>query len=143
LDSALCPDVVTDLIEEDWNHTVHEDFRIKLFREPDYLLGRQPFDASRHQLLGVVEDPKGNEVIPLGFTHCGFDLMDACFGNSALTNCGRQPEAFAPSIVNEFGLVADLKTAIKIRDKLRRLQPDDPHLGDCNVWLIARASPAR
>lgn len=141
LDSIMCPDVITDLLDEDWNHNVHDDCRIELFRDPEYLMGRQPLDPSRHQLFAILEHSDGSKRVPPGFTRCGFDIMDSYFGNSTLTGCGQIPEAFDPSIVNQFGLLSDYGTAIEIRDRMRRLQPDDPHLGDCEVWFIARTLP--
>jgi len=141
LDSMMCPDLVTELRDEDWNFNVQEDYRTELFRDPDYLMARQPFDQSVHQLLGVVESPNGHETLPTGFIQCGFDIMDSYFGNSTLTNCGPIPEAFMPSDVNNFGLLPDCGKAIAVRDTMRKLQPDDSHLGDCDVWLIARRLP--
>jgi hypothetical protein len=141
LDSMMCPDVITDLRDEDWNHNVHEDFRTDLFWDPDYLMKRQPLDAKRHQLLAVLELPNGTEDPPSGFTDCGFDIMDSYFGNSTLTNCGPIPDAFDPSDVNRSGLLPNVETAYVVRDAMRRLQPDDPHLGDCEVWRVARRLP--
>jgi hypothetical protein len=138
LDSIRCLAIIIDLVDEDWNHNVHEDGRITFFRDAEYLLNRQPLDPLRHQLLAIVECPDGTECVPVGFTPCGFDIMDSYFGNSTLTNCGRIPEAFAPSAVNTFGLLSDLETAIEVRDKMRRQRPVDPHLRDCGVWQIAR-----
>jgi len=143
LDSLLCPDIVEDLLAEDWNYNVHQDFRTMFFRDLKYLTRRQPIDPSRHQVLAVFERPVGAEIVPSGFAHCGFDIMDSCIGNSTLTNCGPIPEAFEPSLVNKFGLIPDCNSAIEIRDRMRRLQPDDPHLGDCEVWSIARFLPDR
>lgn len=138
LDQMLCPNIVIENVDEDWNHNVLEDFRITLFRNAEYLRTRQPLDAARHQILGIFERPNGSEQIPSGFTHCGYDIMDSYVGNSALTNCGQIPEAFAPSLVNQFGLISDRATATRVRDKLRQLKPNDPHLGACEVWRIAR-----
>lgn len=141
LDSILCPDVVSDLVDEDWNHNVLEDFRITLFRNPEYLMARQPLDPTRHQLLAILERPQISDDVPPGLIRCGFDIVDSYVENSTLTNCGPIPEAFDPSIVNELGLISDLATAVEVRDRMRKLQPDDPHLGACEVWLIARRLP--
>lgn len=138
LDSMMCPDVVTELVGEDWGHNVQQDFRITLFHDSAYLLNRQPLDPLRHQLFAIVEGPDGTESVPVGFTACGFDIMDSYLGNSTLTNCGPVPEAFDPSTVNTFGLLSDLATAMEVRDRMRRQQPNDPHLRDCEVWQIAR-----
>lgn len=142
LDTILCPDVVTELREADWDHNVLADSLIDFFRDLDYLLNRQPLDPSLHQILAVVQQPNGSELLPPGFMPCGFDIMDAEMGDSTLTNCGPIPEAFDSQMVNEYGLLADRDTAYKVRDTLRRLQPDDPHLGACEVWQVARMFPA-
>lgn len=141
LDSMMCPDVITDLCDDDWQHNVHEDFRTGLFRDADYLLGRQPLDPSMHQLIAAYEHPDGSESTPAGFSSCGYDIMDSYFGNSTLTNCGPIPDAFTPRDVNRYGLISELPAALKIRDTMRKLQPDDPHLGECDVWLVAQRIP--
>ncbi len=141
LDSIMCPDVIGELRDNDWQHNVHENCRTELFRDPDYLLTRQQLDPRLHQLLAVHEHPDGAESIPGGFTFCGYDIMDFYFGNSTLTNCGPIPEAFTPREVNRYGLISNLQDALKIRDTMRKLQPDDPHLGKCDVWVVAQRIP--
>jgi len=141
LDSMMCPDLVDELRNKDWEYNVQEDFRTSLFRDADYLLSRQSLDASKHQLIAALECPPVQFVVPVGFTICGHDIMDSYFGNSTLTNCGPIPEAFKPTEVNELGLIDDRDRAFAIRDTMRRLQPDDPHLGACEVWLLARRFP--
>lgn len=141
LDSIMCPQVITELCDEDWNHNVHEDYRTHLFRNADYLLTRPPVDPRRRQVLAIRERPDGAEAVPPGFARCGFDIVDAFNDISCLTNCGPIPEAFAPSQVNDYGLLPDVETARAVRDAMRRLQPEDPHLGQCEVWLIARHNP--
>ncbi|MEM6252457.1 MAG: hypothetical protein AAF821_05995 [Cyanobacteria bacterium P01_D01_bin.156] len=138
LDSMMCPDLVTELRSEDWQHNIHQDFRTGLFHNLDYLLTRQPLDPAKHQVLAVMECPSVIHKVPPGFTACGYDIMDAYFGNSTLTNCGSIPDAFHPSNVNSFGLIDDCDTAFAIRNTMHQLQPDDPHLGRCEVWLLAR-----
>ena len=138
LDLMMCPDLVDELRIEDWEYNVQEDFRTELFRDSSYLLSRQRLDASKHQLIAVLECPPAKFVVPNGFTICGYDIMDSYFGNSTLTNCGPIPEAFKPTDVNDFGLIDDRDNAFAIRDKMRALQPDDDHLGACEVWLLAR-----
>ncbi|GAA5504606.1 hypothetical protein [Novipirellula caenicola] len=141
LDSMMCPDVITELRDDDWQYNVHEDFRTELFRDGDYLLNRQPLDPLLHQLIAAHEHPDGSESIPAGFTFCGYDIMDSYFGNSTLTNCGPIPEAFTAEDVNRYGLVQDLAAALRIRDAMRKQEPDDPHLGQCEVWLVAQRIP--
>lgn len=141
LDSMMCPDLVDELRTEDWEYNVHEEFRTELFRNAEYLLSRQPLDASKHQLIAALECPPAQFVVPHGFSICGHDIMDSYFGNSTLTNCGPIPEAFMPTEVNDVGLIDDRDRAFAIRDTMRQLQPDDPHLGGCEVWLLARCLP--
>lgn len=140
LDCSLCPEIVTDLTEEDWKHNVHEAYRITLFRDSDYLKSRQPLDPSQNQILSIIESPRGDETAPAGFFMCGFDIMDSDFHYSAITNCGQMPDIFDASIVNETGLISTVDVANEIRDRMRRAMPDDPHLGKCEVWSIARAA---
>ena len=141
LDSMMCPDLIDELRAEDWDHNVQRDYRTRFFRSADYLRSRMPFDTAKHQLIAALEDPPAQSVAPSGFKVCGYDIMDAYVGNSILTNCGPIPEAFAPSDVNDWGLIDDRDQAYAIRDVMRTLQPDDAHLGDCEVWRLARYLP--
>lgn len=141
LDSIICPDLIDELRAEDWKHNVPEDFRTRLFRDVQYLLNRQLLNQSQHQLLAALENPDAEATLPDGFTRCGHDIMDSCLGNSTLTNSGPIPKAFSPSEVNDFGLIDDRDRAFAIRDAMRSLEPDDPHLEHCEVWLLARRLP--
>ena len=141
MDHMLCCNTVEEVLDEDWDHNVHEDFRLDLFRDAEYPLQRHEIEPGRYQLLAICEQPAKDTDVPDGFTVCGHDIMDSYVGNSTLTNCGRIPEAFTPGDVNRYGLIDHQDTAYAIRDKLRTLQPEDPHLGNCEVWLLARTLP--
>ena len=141
LDFLMCPNLVTELIDEDWDHNVNEDFRITLFRDPGYLRRRMPFDPDRHQILALKEHPAESEVLPEGAMWCGFDLLDSYCNISTLTNCGPAPEVFQPSEVNRWGLIDDWQRAYRIRDDMRRMSPEDAHFRQCDVWLVARVAP--
>lgn len=93
-------------------------------------------------------DGKGNLDIPdiaeqdlKGFTFCGFDLSD--FLVSAILNCGSFTtgdyfsKAFDYRELNEFGLIPDYQTAVKIRQKLMDEYPDENH-ACCAVFAIWR-----
>lgn len=41
LDLILCPTVFEDLIAEDWEHNVQENFKITLFHDLDYVVRRE------------------------------------------------------------------------------------------------------
>ena len=142
LDSTLCPDLIDELQSEDWEHNVHEDFRTEFFRDADYLMARQSLDGAKHQVIAALECPPEQPAIPHGFVTCGFDIVDSCFGISTLTNCGQIPEVFKPTEVNLFGLIDDRDRAFAICDAMQRLQPDEPHMSNCQVWLLARLVPA-
>lgn len=141
LDSLMCRNLIVELCDEDWKHNIHEGFRTDWFHSADYLLNRQPLDRSRHQVIAAAEAPVGELDCPPGFERCGYDIMDDCLGKSTLTNCGPIPEAFSPSMVNQLGLLDDGDVAFEVRDKMRTLEPDDGHLGKCEVWLVARRLP--
>lgn len=138
LDSMLCSEVITELRDEDWEHNIHEDSLFCFFRDPKYLMQRQPLDTSKHQIVALFQPADSLATCPADFELCGHDIMDSHFGNSTLTNCGPIPEAFTSTDTNEFGLIDEYDKAVQVRDKMRALQPNDPHLGKCEVWLIAR-----
>ncbi len=138
LDLIMCPEVIGNLRANDWQHNVHENFLTPFFRDADYLLARQPLDPANHQLIAALKCPVASDDLPDGFARCGYDIMDSSVGNSTLTNCGPIPKAFSPSEVNNFGLIDDRERAFAIRDAMRTLLPEDPHLGACEVWLLAR-----
>lgn len=140
LDGTLCPDLVVSLIDEDWNHNVHEAYRTTLFRDSEYLKIRQTLDPVQHQILSIIECPRGDEPVPAGFVMCGFDIMDSDFHYSTLTNCRPMADDFDPSSVNEFGLISSIDLANDLRDRMRSSMPDDHHCGQCEVWSIARAA---
>ena len=81
LDSMMCLDLVDDFRDDDWNYNVHEDFRTGLFRDPDYLMARQPLDQSRHQVLAVLGSPRwvricAGRLYPMRLRHHGLILWE-------------------------------------------------------------------
>ena len=141
IDSLLCPDLITEIKNDDWAHNIHQDFRLTYFRDLDYLLKRTSSCQCEYQILALLENPTESAPHPSGFIAAGFDIVDDCSGNSALTNCGPMPEIFSPADVNCYGLVAQLDYARVICAKMRSAFPDDPHLGDCGIWQVARRLP--
>ena len=142
MDPILCPDLTVELNDRDWEHNLHEDFRITWFRNLNYLMNRQPLDVNNHQILALLANPLRRESLPHGFTCCGFDIVDECSGNSTLTNCGPMPDIFHPADVNHYGLLDDLDAANSICVKMRTLMPEDPHLNNCGVWQVGRRLPS-
>ncbi|MGD1857922.1 MAG: hypothetical protein ACFB2W_27110 [Leptolyngbyaceae cyanobacterium] len=141
LDSFLCPDLVENLIDEDWAHNVQVDFRITWFTDFDYARQRVVWRPGKDQLLAVYEQPARLQKVSSPFEFCGFDIVDGDDGNSVLTNCGRFPQIFMPLDVNQWGLLSDLGQANDIAEKIRASFPEEPHCCRCRVWQIARFVP--
>jgi hypothetical protein len=57
--------------------------------------------------------------------------------NSALTNCGGFPKAFANSELSRWGLLPTLGRAREVQRALRKNYPSEHH-ADCNVWALYR-----
>lgn len=80
-----------------------------------------------------ISDPVVAESVPEGFTFCGFDLADRGYGRiSPILNCGSFMDgdyfskAFDYRDLNEFGLIPDYRSAVRISWKLPE-EYDDPH----------------
>jgi hypothetical protein len=137
-DEILCPSVLDELIDEDWHHNIHADFKIFFFRDFEYLKRRIDFDPARHNILSIIERPDSAIKADAGFEYCGYDILDSYDSVSVLTNCGGFPGIFKASDVNQYGLLDDLSRALVIAAQLREAEPDDPHCGDCRVWSLCR-----
>lgn len=138
LDSILCPELIENLIDNDWAYNVQADYRITWFTNLAYLRQRIRWHIGQDQILAILENPTHNHPIPERFEFCGFDLLDDQDNNSVLTNCGQFPSIFSPADVNNFGLLANLETANTIAANIRAEFPDEPHCRNCRVWQIAR-----
>jgi hypothetical protein len=137
-DTMLCPTVIDHLIDEDWKHNVHADNRVFRFTDPLYLKHRIDYDPLQHNILGIVEQPSRCESVDGNFEICGYDILDSYESISVLTNCGGFPDIFAPSEINDFGLLPDLEIANGIAARIRSTHPEDSHCEDCRVWMISR-----
>ncbi|MEM9483338.1 MAG: hypothetical protein AAGA83_06560 [Cyanobacteria bacterium P01_F01_bin.116] len=138
LDSVLCPDLIDDLIDEDWSYNVQADCRITWFTDLAYLRQRINWHVGQDQLLAIMENPTHIHEVPPKFEFCGFDIVDDHDSNSVLTNCGPFPDIFSSSDVNIFGLLSDLDQANAIAAKIRIDFLNAPHCSNCRVWQIAR-----
>jgi hypothetical protein len=140
-DEMLCPHVVGDLQPDGWAHNVAEDHLLHFFRDVDHLVRRCGGIDGRN-LLCVFREPERHPDPPPGrhaFRSEGYDLADQDGSTSALTNCGGFPRAFAPSALNERGLLPSLEQARAVQRALAREYPDQPH-PRCWVWAVFRAS---
>lgn len=143
LDHILCPELIDDLIDDDWSHNVHADNRITWFTDSDYLRKRSDRRYGRDQLIAMIENPDTVNKPHDGFVAVGFDILDEYDSISVLTNCGRFPGIFDPSAVNSWGLIEDIAEAKDIAERIRSDFPDEPHCCDCRVWQISRDAEFR
>ena len=138
LDSMLCPRVVDNILPDDWNHIVNEDFMLEYFTDLEYLLGRARSIDNRN-LLCLYKNPTEHPAAPDSrFQFEGYDLVDVQGGVSALTNCGGFPLAFESDELNEVGLLPRFERAAAVGTALRSNYPNEHH-AKCDVWAIFRA----
>jgi hypothetical protein len=136
LDQLLCPNAFQELTAEDWAHNRKEDFKTHLFDDADYVRDRIVGKAA--MVLGLIEEPSAEDLASFcdpRFAFCGFDLVEAQGGISALTNCGGFDRAFLPTELSDCGLLLDHLRALGVRQILRTEYPDEPH-ARCRVWAI-------
>ncbi|MCA8953266.1 MAG: hypothetical protein KDE27_27390 [Planctomycetes bacterium] len=141
LDSNLCPNVITEILDEDWGHIVNADFMLDYFTDLPYLLRRVGSVAGRN-LLCLFQNPETEPSAPVdehGFRYVGCDLVDEHGGISALTNCGGFPLAFANAELDASGLIPSLARAREVRQALRQHYPDEDH-ACCDIWSVFRAT---
>jgi hypothetical protein len=137
LDLILCPTVFGELTDEDWQHNVQEDFKITLFHDLDYVLGKVA-RGDRVNVLALLQNPADDEIRSFNdsrFVFRGFDLVELQTGISALVNCGGFDKAFAPTELSDCGLLADHARALSVQQRLRAEYPDEHH-ADCDVWAV-------
>lgn len=139
LDGSLCPNLVKDLTDEDWQNNLVEEGLIFYFHHLDYLLSL--FDVpSNYQIVAIVKNPNGSETLDdPRFEFIGYDLIEADIegGTSALTNCGGWDKAFADSDLAKYGLVVSFERATQIKQLLLQHYPDDPH-ALCDLYAVWR-----
>jgi hypothetical protein len=137
LDGILGPTVFRELIDEDWQHNVQEDFKITFFYDLDHVLGKVARDE-RVNVLAPMQNPTEDEFRSFSdqrFVFRGFDLVELQTGISALVNCGGFDKAFSRADLSDCGLLTDHTTAASVQKRLRDEYPDEPH-ADCDVWAI-------
>lgn len=137
LDGILCPNVIQELTDEDWQHNVHADNKTHLFRDLDYLLCKVSGDK-RVNVLAVIHEPTATDLrsfVDPRFVFRGFDLIETEGSISALVNCGGFDKAFSSTDLSECGLLTDHATALNVQKLLRSEYPDEPH-ARCDMWAI-------
>ncbi|HEX4264996.1 MAG TPA: hypothetical protein VH597_11700 [Verrucomicrobiae bacterium] len=141
LDSLMCAHLIKEFRDEDWNHNVHEDFRLDYFYNLDYLVQRVK-DLPRRNILGLYRNSEVHIVSPpasADFSFMGYDLIDETTQISALTNCGGFFDVFRNGELNRFGLISDFDRASEIRRVLGVSHPEEAH-AQCDMYAIWRLS---
>lgn len=139
LDILLCAPVVDELIAEDWNYNVQEDYLTEYFRDLDYLLRRLDSLDGIH-ILAVLLNPESDArhlFTDARFEFLGYDLIERTTSISALTNCGGFEHAFANEDLSPVGLLAAYDDARNVQNLLKIHYPDESH-SDCDLWAIWR-----
>ena len=88
-----------------------------LFYDADYV--RKRIAGKAATVLALIEEPSVDDVESFRdprFAFCGFDLIDAWGGISALTNCGGFDRAFLPT---ELSILLDHSRARAVQQLLR------------------------
>lgn len=138
LDIILCPNVIQDLTDEDWQHNVQESFMLTLFHDLSYLV-RRVGEEGQVNILALLQNPTEEEVQSFSdrrFELRGFDLVELQTGISAVANnCGGFDKVFARSSLSECGLLTDYAHALRVQKRLREEYPDEPH-AHCDLWAI-------
>ncbi|ANT52305.1 hypothetical protein [Mesorhizobium amorphae] len=139
LDGMLCHFALPETKDTHWPHIVHEDNMLNFFVDLDFLLSELD-DTINLNILGVIRRPSADVSLLDwdGFVFLGYDLMDKDVGNSALTNCGGFPEAFANSELSSVGLISNFERAVEIQRALRTKYYPPEHHADCDLWAIFR-----
>jgi len=137
LDAVLCPRVIREILPEDWNEIVNEDFMTDYFISLDYLMQRAGSLDGRN-LLAVYKNPESKPSLhDSRFQFEGYDLVDVHGGISALTNCGGFPLAFDNAELSAVGLLSSLERAQAVQRALTKHYEPHAH-APCDVWAIFR-----
>lgn len=137
LDGILCPTIFQELVAEDWQHNVQEDFKTHFFHDLDYVLGKVAGNE-RVTVLALMQNPTTADLASFAdprFVLRGFDLVERGGEISALVNCGGFHKAFARADLSEYGLLLNHAQALRVQKLLRAEYPDEHH-ADCDVWAV-------
>lgn len=139
LDASLCPRLIKDLEDEDWEHIVCEDFRFDYFYDLDHLKHRTQGNPRRN-ILGLFRNPEVHIAVAPGsdgFRFVGYDLIEEMTQISALTNCGGFPDVFSNEELNRCGLIETFGRACEVRTTLTECHPEERH-AQCELYAVWR-----
>jgi hypothetical protein len=142
LDSSRRPPELWNLIESDWEHNIHEDYRIAFFKDLDYLISRFGEKRDSVNILAVCLEPSFDIREALQdnrFLFQGYDLVGK--GDvSAITNCGGFDKVFQPKNISEVGLFASFDFAKQVQKQLLEYYPEEYH-ASTELWAIWKMTP--
>jgi hypothetical protein len=138
VDTLLCPHLIREFMDEDWNHIVNEHYRLDYFEDLSYLLKRVA-NMPRRNILGLYRNTEKAIIKPpaKNFTFIGHDLIEEATQISALTNCGGFPEVFSNEELNQYGLLTRFDRAYEVRKMLATKHPQEPH-AQCEMYAVWR-----
>ena len=115
--------------EDDWKFVhISGNQLTGFFTTIEYVLRRVKLHRKFNMLAVVINPEEDCKVISIdGYEFLGYDLLDAAFSNSALTNCGGFDETFLPEELNDKGLIDDFDKAYEISTRLVQNNPEHPH----------------
>jgi len=143
LDTMLCPSPFIDLLDEDWNHNIHQDLRVSYFTNPEYVIGRVAHELNSFNVLAVVFEPcsdPSSVVVDDRFVFCGYDLLDPEGDISAVTNCGGFDDALTTSDISSVGLLPDYAFAREVQQRLVSHYPE-AFACECRMCAVWRYQP--
>jgi len=93
------------------------------------------------QIIAYYKNPIENHThhkLKDGFEFCGYDLSEEMTHISAITNCDDFFDKAIPyEKLNKFGLICEHQEALRIRELLGELYPDEEH-AECEVYELWR-----
>ena len=125
--------------DTDFSNIVTDDlYETGFFTTLEYVLQNVNLE-SKFNLLAIVIKPTKNcgSIILDNFEFAGYDLLDKCYDNSALTNCGGFDESFLPSDLNQYGLIDSYVKVVDIKNRLFENNPEEYH-ADTNIITVWR-----
>jgi hypothetical protein len=140
LDGGLCPPMIRELRDNDWQHIVNENFMLNYFIHLDYLLERVG-EWKTKNLLCVYRNPETEPIfptVPIRFHPLGYDLVDVSGTSSPIASIGF-PDVYSNDELNQYGLFNSIQRAREVRLALYA-KYGGAHHTQTHLWAIGRAA---
>ena len=133
VDSMLRPTLFAPESADDWANCVNEDYMLDLITNIDYAKKVQSkYDNA--EIVGVENDVGQGHTPGKGFL--GYDIIDEYCSVSLITNWVCEKYPFDRNIIEDNGLIKNLKDAYKAQEQLRADQNGDVHSRGCTIWAV-------